>query len=703
MTLIAYLAGSDEAHVIRLGEIGLTTHADGSVGYGGIVFDDPDKSLTVRGWMEVLVEDDDCPSAPVLYRGWIGNRTISRSSGDTTYKSGGSRFIDCTVVDGNDAAQLRMFVNADAKRPAEGDDDRIAWALSATVGGLDGLIADNGAVNTNPNPFEDADWRGSYATNAIEDMASALGKIFFVYPDPVTGDFGLFYDFPTAGIGTSTLSISNVESDKSSTCFYPLIDASQELDPSEVVSIVRYLYLNGVVLEGNTTTRDDFFSAAATGGVNLGDRGIQLESTRVGSETTARHHAQAYLTEHSIERDTITVAIIVPSSQVGLVRAGQLIHNRFTHLDGHESFVYSRIQTVTLNQWINTKEYVVVLELSNGGLHGSGSGGGGGTGGAPLPPPGTPTQLHAVQSISRDSAGDYLMFPSAGGSWQPVTPGHLLTLGVGAFDAAGAEAIPTPSGWTAVAALTSPSGTGADSHWIERLFYKTAAGGEVIGDFATGFDDQTVVLTEFDGGGTLVTSLAAAGTPAGAHLSNQGNKASLGFGALTTTAGQPVLLVGWGNQTGPTDARVSPWSGTFNETGDEILAWAVCPNIGSAFVINSVASSSGSERISFTMNDNNNFPFWTVAAFLGVTVAADNPPQPLQWVDWTVVTMTTSGGVSVGTTLFPYADRSLQVKVDGVLISPSSYTETDPETGAFALSWLLDPSEVVQVRYQGRP
>jgi hypothetical protein len=56
--------------------------------------------------------------------------------------------------------------------------------------------------------------------------------------------------------------------------------------------------------------------------------------------------------------------------------------------------------------------------------------------------------------------------------------------------------------------------------------------------------------------------------------------------------------------------------------------------------------------------------------------------------------------VSVGTTAFPYAPTSLLVKVDGVLISPASYTETDPNAGDFALAWLLDGDETVLVQYQ---
>ena len=82
--------------------------------------------------------------------------------------------------------------------------------------------------------------------------------------------------------------------------------------------------------------------------------------------------------------------------------------------------------------------------------------------------------------------------------------------------------------------------------------------------------------------------------------------------------------------------------------------------------------------------------------------AAASPPQPGQEVPWAVVTMSTVGGVSTGTTAYPYADGSLKVKVDGVLISPASYVETDGATGDFALTWIVDADEVVTVTYLGR-
>jgi hypothetical protein len=114
----------------------------------------------------------------------------------------------------------------------------------------------------------------------------------------------------------------------------------------------------------------------------------------------------------------------------------------------------------------------------------------------------------------------------------------------------------------------------------------------------------------------------------------------------------------------------------------------------------------------------NFLPLWTSGQ---IGVGAGTPALPLKtgtftvgtqsrgpaasrsapWSPWT--SRSTPGSTtSTGTTAFPYATGSLLVKVDGVLISTASYTETDPTTGAFTLSWVIDSDEIVTVQYLGR-
>lgn len=74
------------------------------------------------------------------------------------------------------------------------------------------------------------------------------------------------------------------------------------------------------------------------------------------------------------------------------------------------------------------------------------------------------------------------------------------------------------------------------------------------------------------------------------------------------------------------------------------------------------------------------------------------PPSPGQWVLGEIPSM----AGAVGTLDFPYANGSLRVTVDGILISAASITETNPAAGTFTLAWSPDPGETVVASYQGR-
>lgn len=382
MTLVAYLAGDDKAHKVSVGDMGLTTRADGSPGFGSIIFDDPDKSLTVRGWMKVVVHETACTDAPILFSGYVGPRRYSRTGPNGTYKSGGSRYIDTTLVDENAVLGIRLITEPDGKRPAESHNDRIAWLLASDY--LDGLIESDDLVDTShPRPFEEADYRDQFPDNVLEDIAGPIFRTFFVFVDGATGDRILFFDTPTATVGTSDLSISNVIDDvDNETVFFPFLDGDQVLDPSEVVALDRYRYAKGVVNEHEDDTKATFFTDNG-----LGYRGRADNNTRIGSEASARIMAQGILERNSEENETLTVRLILPKDKVGLIRAGQRIQGTFTHLDGWESGKFSRITECTVTQWNQrTDLYLMQLELNSHGLASGGGGGAPGPGEFPHPP-----------------------------------------------------------------------------------------------------------------------------------------------------------------------------------------------------------------------------------------------------------------------------------------------------------------------------
>jgi hypothetical protein len=684
MTLLAYLAGDDHAHNIRLNDLGLTTHADGSVGFGGIVFDDPIGTLLVRGWMEVIVEEDSCVEAPILFRGWIMDRQYVRQAGQgLAYKSGIGRYIDTNLVDPNDALAFRLFTNPDAKRDPETDIRRINWMLGAAdPGGLDGLVVDLGLVDrSSPRPFQDADYRGQYARDVLDSLAPALGRIYFVYINQPDGALGLFYDFPTSTVLTSSMSISNDLADQSDTCLLPFIDGQLHRDPSDMTSLVRGTYRNGVVLDGNVDTYNDYFSAAATGGLDLGNRGFAWDNDRVGEEATMRTMDGGILAKGGIERDTLTVTVIIPAAKVGFIDVGSRVAVKFTHLDleGYGDFTYVRVIARQVQQYITNENYVVTYELSNDAIRGA-SEGGGPTGGFPHPPP-TPGTI-----IQGDWTTGNPTMPN------PIQNGDGLWLGIETRGTVVSGLI--PASYT-----TSPEGIQTVTPDQMAFIGKEIASGDAQSFVGMIGIDSAGGWWETSPGLSISTSAKANGSGSGAPTQ------TFSLPAVAMAAGDIALFMFLATDGGVFDSGIILdgwyWSA---DTGTEDGHGSGGSGHPGWLYAHYQAASAGSFTATATFHE----PISSGAFDWGgqiIVLHADtvsNPPQPGQDVPWEVVTMTTVNGVSTGTTAHPYADRSLLVKVDGVLISPASYVEDDGLCGDFHLLWKIDADETVTVKYQGR-
>lgn len=662
MTLFAYLNGSDVGYRVRLNAFGLTSRADGAPGMGGIIFDDPDKTLTVRGWMSVVVKETACTSAPVLFSGYVGPRTYSRSDGSRTYRTASGRFINCNLVDHNVVAAIRLITGADGKRPAETHNARLTWLLNSAY--MSGLIADTSLIDTsNPRPFEEADYRGQFPDNVLEDIAGPIFRSFFVYLTQPTGGRGLFFDVPAATVSTSTLTVSNVYTDQSATCFPPSIDAELNRDPSEVIAKVRFTYAHGTVIENNTTTRDTFFLDNG-----LGYRGLQVDNSRVGLESTARSMAQQILTRNSTEKDTLTFAVQLPAASVGLIRAGQRLGVRFTHLDGYETLQYARVVMCNYAQAPDTDAvYDVTLELSNSGLSSTGGGG--------APSPGDFPHSSSPPSIVQQVSGTgNLVMPSA------ITAGNTL-LYIGGKRTAAFTQLSGLATYTAVQAQTgNPQYVG--------MFYKVAGAGE-----------STTLNIAAEGliGGTWY-ELPGTWTP-DTMDADTSSTVNLVSGPITAAANAITFAVSAQGRGGAYDSvaatlSYTPGSG-WTEDGDMSVS-AGAPNIWTAHRLDSgsltaSATNSGNGGLSGTDYD------WAmqVASFTGAV--GNDPPAPGQWIYNELPAM----AGAVGTLDFGYASGSLRIRVDGVPISSASITETNPAAGTFTLSWAPDSDEVVRVDYQG--
>jgi hypothetical protein len=709
MGLIVEYDGEDITGQLRLesGIQGLTSAADGQFESAAIKIDDEAGARVITPWQLMTADEDDC-DLPRIWTGYLFQEDADRG---LEPHAGASRDYTGQLADLNVLLHMQPARGADAKRPVETGNARMAWLMASVA--MNGVF-DGGLIGDNPNMFDAADYNDppAYADEILQDLCVSSsddepGRIFCVLWDQDDERPILFMDVPTAAVYDSELSISNDLADvdpfgPTAEVFYPHPDAQLTGQGSDIYCSVFFIYKTGRYFLHNQDTHDEFF-----GHDSINHRQAVYSTSRVGSLETAQRHAAQYLANHNGKKDTIVCRIIVPKEQVNKLDVAMRVQVKFTHFRGFESFTWTRVQrrTVLLNaNPARTDQYEMVLELSVKGF--AEGGGGPAPGDFPAPPP-TAQALSLVQVHTRQSSGgahsDYGTYPTAGHTWVAPTAGDLLVLGVTAYDNGTGQDIPTPSGWTAATAIFHPTGFGTSADYSGRFFYKLADGSEAIGDFATGFDDQTVVIAEFDQGGTFVTGVTGANGPPGigSGLNGEEGNRSPTFAALSVTAGAPVTVIGWWCQTGPTGLVSTSGATTQDQAGaSDVGHPSGGSNLGTALIVYPVTSSSGTERLTGLMYNNNNFQFHATLAFTGGTGTSDNPPGSGQLVTWTEVAMSPSGGVSVGTTAFPYAPLSLLVKVDGVLISPASYTETDPNAGDFALAWLLDGDETVLVQYQ---
>ena len=118
-------------------------------------------------------------------------------------------------------------------------------------------------------------------------------------------------------------------------CFAPDSEAKLTTSPDEVYS--------EVVLTYNRGTKRLFRRRPSTATKYIA-RGTTFDRPYVGTFATASTQATDFLNRHSNEQDRITVTLPqVPRTRVGLVRAGQRIDVKFTHIAGYEYWTSMRV------------------------------------------------------------------------------------------------------------------------------------------------------------------------------------------------------------------------------------------------------------------------------------------------------------------------------------------------------------------------
>lgn len=359
MTIFYYGSTGDlNTNRVRLGPTGfsLTEAAEaGVLAMSRVRVDDPTGNLTIVGHHAFRAIETAC-SWPSLFRGYFADRVVKRADSMLT---GAARIWDCTVYDLNAALQFEVIRGTGAQRPAETDTARLAWLLGS--GFLGPISSDGSAVFGAGEDLDKQDYRGMTAADVLSDCGQASGCNYFVAWDETIGAPVIHYYLPTRAFNSSTKRISNVLADvDGTTVFAPDRDAELARDPSLVYSGVLMQY-------GDRASAFVYETSAPV----LAAIGHKRETTQadpsLSSAAKATRKANVWLSESATETDVITVTLHkVPTSEVNLIRAGQRIEVKFTHLPGYTSFTWMRVQRRTVTQDGDTQEYyALTLQLSN--------------------------------------------------------------------------------------------------------------------------------------------------------------------------------------------------------------------------------------------------------------------------------------------------------------------------------------------------
>lgn len=327
----------------------------GTLGMGNVDIDDPTSSVSILGLHPFHTDETSC-SQRRLFSGYFADRGQARAD---SLRTGAARRISGTLTDLNAALQFEVIRNAAANRPAETDIQRITWWLSSGFTGPIGSAL-TFVDSSGPVDLDASDYRGRNGADLMSDCSQQSGKNYFVSWDPSSSQPLIHYYAGVSTLNRSTLKISNVLADVDQlTVYCPDQQANGYYDPSTVYSGVYLAYGTGVsaVYQTNGTTE------AAIGH----KRETSITDPTVSSSAKATAKANTYLADSANELVRITVTLTeVPPSKVGLIRAGQAMQVKFTHLDGFSSYTWIRVSRCTVQQQgENQLGYRMTLELSN--------------------------------------------------------------------------------------------------------------------------------------------------------------------------------------------------------------------------------------------------------------------------------------------------------------------------------------------------
>lgn len=657
MTLFVYINGVDVSSRIRL-EDGLdtvTSAADGGYATSHLLVDDPDSSLTIGRYQNVIINETAC-TPNRMFTGYVTQANVSHDHPEL----GASRVWAIEVGDLNILSHLQAFHTSDAKRPQETGTARRDWLLSTTPARYfhnAGLAADFSGT------FDEEDFRGKFPEDVLNSMSGDIGRIFFLYWTNTPTQVGLYWAGATDGTATSTLSLSNVLADVNNTTVFGVDPASElSIDMSQVYDEIFLTWAGGQVF------LTDYDGRMPTG---MHRTGVFDVSSRVGRLATAQAEAQILLDRYSGDAETITCTVILPKDKVNLIDAGMLVPTKIAHLPDYSTYVNLRVASRSVTFAEGTNEwYRVTLTLNLRGVTAVGGGGGG-----------FPQQPTSPASYSQ--SGSAIANPLSS-STQTVTLG-ATTLATDTIVMFARDEVPglnhhltAPAGFTKLEETVSPTGH----------FYALWVG--------TGLTTNSITVTcDVAGERFIVGVVVLHGGQYESHTTAaNGSDVNQPLPSITPNAGEAAVIVAFEavNQAFSLNTDPSGYTEriqTVSNTGGNstrLTAWT-----------QAVSSTSGSYTGTATYASAVEGPAAQIVITGGGTV---DPPRSGQWVFGETPTPPPGGGNTVFFTAFPYATGSLQVFVDQT-DQTAAVTETDNTTGKFTLAFDPRSWETITVNYQG--
>lgn len=364
MTLVHYYFHAPVTNAIALvTERGFSARAElGQPETIMVTVDDPGAVHDFRGLRSWYMVETAIGPTDRVWSGYVWDQHLSDEAGAIVFPQGTERGWELEIFEANGLLARTVYHpdDADANRPRETVDERMAWFIDSFP--FVGVALDHGLVQSSSLVMPPSDYRRRRPIDALTDMSLLTNYNGFLRYRQASDDVELiFHEFRTSGLDPSTLRISNDPDD------YDAVAGTDDTWPPEpggkLDRAVSRLGSGFLVTYGNGGA---WYQQDAT---TLADRGPNDQvaaSTVPKILTDAQELATELLARFNEEDERITTRIQLPADKLNIALHGQLIEYRNRRWPGWDEFRPVRIARKAFSRPENESQavYDVDLELT---------------------------------------------------------------------------------------------------------------------------------------------------------------------------------------------------------------------------------------------------------------------------------------------------------------------------------------------------